>query len=432
MKNIQIVILIIISLTFFSCKKEIESVANSNTSINFFTGNYNDKVNAVEITNDGGFIYCGYTNNGINNTDAFLLKVNALGKQEWYQKYGGKNYDAFQHVINTSEGNFVAVGCTNSHNDSNYVLNPYTIKTNASGNIKWSSIVSNLISKLNYVTEISPNTYLTTGGTNDRSFYLVNLKIKEKNDTSREISGLFYNFKNISPFLVNRDYLKIPTCLTKLSNNESMVSGVMSFSDNPSEVRKMVTFIMKISNDSLYPVWLQPYYDLSREGSSFNGIYYSPQTKYSVVKVIPLNDGYLLGTFTENALGILQLQIIKTTLDGFKIWSKVYSGLGNAYLTNMVENKDGSILLIGASSKEPVNINFPDGFLNLKCMLLKIDKDGNEIWTNYFGSENNVNIPYHVQQQNDGGWLVACKNANLETGFDKMYVVKIDKNGKLK
>ena len=64
-------------------------------------------------------------------------------------------------------------------------------------------------------------------------------------------------------------------------------------------------------------------------------------------------------------------------------------------------------------------------------MLLKVDKDGNELWASYIGSETNTNISKCVQPLTDGGWKVAGYTTSTETGFDKIFYMKVDKDGKL-
>ncbi len=150
-------------LAFCECKKKFVSDENSNSSVIYLKGSTSDLVTRVERTNDGGFIYCGFTLLDSTNTQAFLLKVNADGKQEWYKTYGGKNYDEFRHVIQCSDGGFLAVGRSNSIGqsvkDTNVSFNDFVLKTDAMGNEEWSksySTNSRFNIALNAVTDEEP------------------------------------------------------------------------------------------------------------------------------------------------------------------------------------------------------------------------------------------------------------------------------------
>lgn len=49
-------------------------------------------------TPDGGFVICGETNANGSGLEAFVLKTDAQGEQEWVQTYGGGNNDYFNAV----------------------------------------------------------------------------------------------------------------------------------------------------------------------------------------------------------------------------------------------------------------------------------------------------------------------------------------------
>ena len=64
-------------------------------------------------------------------------------------------------------------------------------------------------------------------------------------------------------------------------------------------------------------------------------------------------------------------------------------------------------------------------------MLLKVDKDGNELWAKYIGSETDANMSKCVQPLADGGYSVAGYTCLTETGYDKMFYMKVDSEGNL-
>lgn len=60
---------------------------------------------AVERTSDGGYIVAGETESfGADNTDYYIVKVDAFGKEEWTKRFGGKKADALYGIKEIKDG----------------------------------------------------------------------------------------------------------------------------------------------------------------------------------------------------------------------------------------------------------------------------------------------------------------------------------------
>jgi hypothetical protein len=102
-------------------------------------------IRSMALTNDGGYILVGgHYYPRLLPTDAWLLKINASGYEEWNRTYGGSLYEEGFSVRQTSDGGYVFTGSTGSTNG----YDPYTlwlVKTDGSGIEQWNrSIPSNL------------------------------------------------------------------------------------------------------------------------------------------------------------------------------------------------------------------------------------------------------------------------------------------------
>jgi hypothetical protein len=83
-----------------------------------------DFIHSVYQTNEGGYILSGDStssdgqapNNhgGIGEVDCWIIKINALGDFEWGKLLGGTGEDTAVSVIQTSDGNYIMSGYTNS------------------------------------------------------------------------------------------------------------------------------------------------------------------------------------------------------------------------------------------------------------------------------------------------------------------------------
>ena len=91
--------------------------ANGNQKwIKAWGGSGTDSFNSVVETSDGGFLIVGHSMSGdigfINqgSFDAFIVKFDQSGRQEWIQSWGGSEWDQFMSVIETIDGGFFVFG----------------------------------------------------------------------------------------------------------------------------------------------------------------------------------------------------------------------------------------------------------------------------------------------------------------------------------
>ena len=91
----------------------------------------------IQQTSDGGYIVAGYTDSfGAGLEDARLFKLDSAGNILWIQNYGGNLDDRGNSVRQTSDGGFIMAGFTESFGAGQ--ADVYLIKTDSSGNLVWS------------------------------------------------------------------------------------------------------------------------------------------------------------------------------------------------------------------------------------------------------------------------------------------------------
>ena len=87
-------------------------------------------------TGDGGFIAAGWTASfGAGGSDAWVIKLDAIGNVTWERAYGGTNYDAARSIRPTGDGGYIVAGTTNSYGAGN--SDAWLLKLDAVGNIIW-------------------------------------------------------------------------------------------------------------------------------------------------------------------------------------------------------------------------------------------------------------------------------------------------------
>ena len=141
------------------CTSVINSLGNSATDIYLakinangkqqwsqtFGGPGNDKAHCVKQTTDGGYIITGEDEEDIYNpgndfwvanSDMYLIKTNELGQEEWFQRFGEAGNDCGRSVQQTSDGGYIIAGYLTPGKNQN--SNIYLLKTNDNGEEQWS------------------------------------------------------------------------------------------------------------------------------------------------------------------------------------------------------------------------------------------------------------------------------------------------------
>ena len=95
----------------------------------------------IKQTSDGGYIICGSIFNV--GFDVYLIKIDLNGNVVWTQTYGGSNMDYAKSVEQTNDGGYIICGRTNSFGNGGYEA--YLIKTNLNGVEEWSLTYSGTV-----------------------------------------------------------------------------------------------------------------------------------------------------------------------------------------------------------------------------------------------------------------------------------------------
>jgi hypothetical protein len=132
---------------------------------------------SVRQTSEEGYIIAGCAPGPNDSRDAYLLKTDPDGNEEWSKTFSGTYYDHFHSVQQTADGGYIAAGETRSSRNAPWDV--YLIKTDSTGNEEWSKTLGGTKEDRAYSVRQTPGGgYIIAGATcssegGDRDFYLL-------------------------------------------------------------------------------------------------------------------------------------------------------------------------------------------------------------------------------------------------------------------
>ena len=116
-----------------------------------FGGAGQDFVYSVQNTLDGGYILAGRTGSYRTGSDAWLLKTDANGNEQWNKTFGLDGFDCVYSVVQTSDGGYVLAGEIDTAKNPDFKgqirytdSDAWLFKTDGNGNLEWSKTIGGL------------------------------------------------------------------------------------------------------------------------------------------------------------------------------------------------------------------------------------------------------------------------------------------------
>lgn len=148
---------------------------------------------------------------------------------------------------------------------------------------------------------------------------------------------------------------------------------------------------------------------------------YSHTDGESGTSVIATADGgYLVGG-TSGANYLDKIFLVKTDANGAIQWTKNYGGSVAEYLASVIQNPDGTYMLVGTTYSFNTQ---PYG----NIYILKIDAGGNLLWSKHYGASG-ADYGYSIQRTADAGYIVGGLTNSMGAGYYDYYAMKIDSAG---
>lgn len=302
-------------------------------------------------TGDGGFLLIGNTTSyGVGNDDAWVVKIDSLGRFEWSRVLGGASNDWGYDGVEVN-GGYIICGNTESYGlgGQDFVA----FRLDYEGDLVWTQCYGGLGNEYaRFVTLLEDSTVQLTGYTSSSTF--------GANDIL---------FVRIDPSYGNQvlcrhyggDYNEFPHNIVGLPGSEVVQVG---YRRNYPGITWRGYWAVHDSSGQLYR---QMEYGIDNEKIQFND-------------VIP-NDrgGFVICGFTENPNSSANFrQVVVTEIDslGNVAWTRQYGGPGEDMANAIEAHPTGGYLLSGPTT------SFSSGY---DAFLMHIDTSGNLIWQRNFG-----------------------------------------------
>ena len=388
-----------LSVFTVACSEDIKLPESANF-IKLYGGEKPDYGVAVEQLDDGGYIYVGsslsYPEGG-KGKDICLVKTDRYGDRKWIKYFGGEGNDQAKSVKTTPDGGFLILGDWGEAAAASGETDYYLIKTDADGEIIWSK---NYGLPARNEQAKSMNTTVDGGiiiaGNiihNEESSEVYLIKANEEGETVWEITFGLLNLPNE----VGKSIIPLHDGSFILCGTEK---GRKPASSEDADVR-----IIKIS----------------AEGAILWSYAYGGPTSQTGVEIQAFPGGFItVGTISTTG-DHTDIFLLNIDYSGNMVWSKTLGGNHNETGVSVCPANDGGFIICGTTE------SYGQGGKDI--YLLKVDKEGNELWSKTFGGSEDDEGNKIIQVQ-DGGWVIAGT-----IGFDKtntmMGLLKTDAQGQL-
>ena len=395
MKNILFYTLLLISLWVNTLS--LEQLYGQVIFQKIIQNSYSTMGYTIELTDDGGFLVAGQSENSIlGGKDILVSKYNAEGIIEWTKIYGGNGDDLARTVINTSDHGIAILGSTTSFGFGDEDI--FLIKTDASGNVQWSKTYGDAKQDRGFtIKQTGDNGYilggstLPLGNTQNADAYLIKTNSSGDILWTRTIGGSGHdNCFNIN--LTNDNgYIFTGT-------ESSFGTGNFSF------------LLAKLSGDGII------------EWSKAIGGWYEDHSR---IVLNTQDNGFIILSHTLSfGSGSWDVLIVKTDFTGNIEWAKVYGGTGKDYIGSMVATYDSGFAFCGITNS--YGSGSGDLFIN------KIDHEGNLLWAKTYGGPGIEDISFggnnSIVQTPDSGFMLTGQSNSFSSGM-AIYIVKTDQDG---
>ena len=331
-----------------------------------FGGTFSDN-RAVSVlqTSDGGYLIAGSTGTYRDNSpDIWLVKVSPQGQEQWNRTLGGTGYEVMVFVQQTADEGYNIIGNTDSYGAGSFDI--WFVKIDSNGNMQWNNTLGGIGQDKAHIVKQVPGGYIIAGRTESygagySDFWLVKTDTKGEEQWNNTYGG-YYNDGADS--------------IQQTRDGGYIIAGMtQSFGAGHND------FLLVKTDSNGTEQWYRTFGGVNHE--------FNPSVRLSP------DGGYILGGLTLSFDG--RYWLIKTDEDGNVQWDRTFRGSG---LESFQQTLDGGYIITGDLYNPPI---------------IKTDSNGIEQW--------DIRMEWDridsVLQTGDGGYIL------VGTEDSKLLLVKL-------
>lgn len=346
-----------------------------------YGGSKDDIGQSLAQTSDGGYILTGYamsSDGDASNNEGFhdnwILKLNAQGDLEWESSYGFSGHDHSYDILEASQGGYFFTGfldITSARADGNTekgnsltshgVGEFWGTKIDQEGSVQWRG----------YFGGTNNDRAHSVVQSDDDGFVMAGFTESDDYDISNTNGSYDFWVIKVDAFgnlvweqTFGGEGIEVSYDIAKTSDGGFVVVG-NTFSTNGDILLnhgESDMWIIKLDEEGSL-IWEQTY-----GGSQFD----------LAQAVVESKDGGLLiagnskssDQDTSSNYGENDIWLVKTNKTGHLVWQQSFGGSGLDFGFDLIENSDGSVIVVGQSSSNDFNALTHKG--NADLVLLKI------------------------------------------------------------
>lgn len=345
----------------------------------------NDQGFAIQQTLDGGFIAAGYTVVvGQDDSQFYLVKTDANGNRLWSRSWNhGALWDECYAVRQMADSGYVLAGATYSF-ANNWDI--WLVKTNANGDSLWSRTYGGGdIDVCNAVSLAADGGIVLAGYSRSVGDGLDDVWVIKTDQSGNTVWE-----RNFSAPLF------------------AQCNAIQSTADGGYALGGYWT-----GADSDQDFWLLK---LNADGDSLWGRTYGDDRQQICYSVEQLPDGgYLLGGSTSPNNGDLNFWLVKTDAAGNEVWNRSFGGSQHDECRAFFQTFDNGYVAAGYTLSR--------GAGNSDFWVVKLNADGDSLWSRTFGGVNFDNCRAALQAS-DAGYVFAGVTSSYGAGSVDFWLVK--------
>ena len=306
-----------------------------------FGGTFREEVGDLVVLDEGGYAVLGSYSQAKDDDDFWLLRVSSGGELLWDKKYGGEDREEASSISLQTDGGFILAGYTGSKGAGD--LDAWLVRVDKDGALLWDK---------------------TYGGVGNEG----------ASDSAVLSDG----------------------SIVVLGHTESEGAGMDD------------VWLLKTDANGIL-LW----------DKTYGGIDEDTGRALAVVS----DGGFVVASSTvSKGAGGVDLWVLRTDPEGNVLWDKTFGGALDDFARALLLLPDGKMVLAGGATKEALG--------QIDLWVLKLDAEGNQMWSQFYGDGDDewalglVGLP-------GAGFLVAGTSGMLSEGLLDGLAIRMDQDGQV-